>query len=131
MAADAVQAVVDVVLEEASERVEKLVEEQHEEHSQAVADQQLDHQQRGAHILIKVWLEEVPERDEEEVLNKAPTVVHGQAAPLLPFLDELLMGEVKLHRRPAEDVYAGVQQREHAQHHHSVQLRKVVLHILS
>ncbi len=124
------QAVVDVVLEEASAGVAELVEEQHEEHGQAVADQQLDSQQRRAYVLVEVRLEEVPERDEEEVLHKASTIVHGQAAPALLPLDELSVGEVQLHCRPAEDVDAGVEQREHAQHHRGAQLREVFLHVL-
>ncbi len=53
-AADAVQAVVDIVLEEASAGVAELVEEQHEEHGQAVADQQLDGQQRRTYVLVEV-----------------------------------------------------------------------------
>ena len=130
-AADAVQAVVHVVLEEASAGVAELVEEQHEEHGQAVADQQLDGQQRRAHVLVEVRFVEVPERDEDEVLDEASAVVHGQAAPALLPLDELSVGEVQLHRRPAEDVDAGVEQREHAQHHRGAQLGEVLLHVLS
>ena len=125
------QAVVHVVLEEASAGVAELVEEQHEEHGQAVADQQLDGQQRRAHVLVEVRFVEVPERDEDEVLDEASAVVHGQAAPALLPLDELSVGEVQLHRRPAEDVDAGVEQREHAQHHRGAQLGEVLLHILS
>ncbi len=49
---------------------------------------------------------------------------------LLP-LDELSMGEVQLHCRPAEDVDAGIQQRKHAQHNDGAQLREVLLHVLS
>lgn len=128
-AADAVQAVVDIVLEEASTGVEELVEEQHEEHGQAVADQQLDAQQWGTHVLIEVRLEEVPERDEAKVLHKASAVVDGQAVPALLPLQEFSMAEVQLHRRPAEDVDAGVEQREHAQHHRGAQLGKVFLHV--
>lgn len=120
----------DVVLEEVSAGVAELVEEQHEEHSQAVADQQLDAQVLAAHVLVEVRLEEVPERDEDGVLHKASAVVHGQAAPVLLPLDELPMGQVQLHRRPAEDVDAGVEQREHTQHHRGAQLGEVLLHVL-
>lgn len=121
----------NVVLKEASARVAELVEEQHEEHSQAVTDQQLDGQQQGTHILVEVWLEEVPECDQKKVLHKAPTVVHSQAAPALLSFNELSMGEVELHRRPAEDIDAGVEQSEHAKYHHGAQLREVFLHVLS
>ena len=120
----------DVVLEEASAGVAELIEEQHEENSQAVADQQLDPQQGGAHVLVEVRLEVVPERDEEEVLQEASEVVHGQPVPVLLPLDELWMGEVQLHGRPAEHVDAGVEQREHAQHHDGAQLGEVLLHVL-
>lgn len=125
------QAVMDVVLEEGSAGVAELVKEQHEEDWQAVADQQLDSQQRRTHILIEVWLEEVPECDEDEVLNEASTVVDRQASPVLLPLDKLPMGEVQLHRRPAEDVDAGIEQRKHAQHHCGAELREVFLHAFS
>lgn len=125
------QAVVHVVLEETPAGVAELVEEEHEEHGQAVADQQLDGQQRRAHVLVEVRLEEVPERDEEEVLDEASRVVHGQPAPALLPLDELSMGEIELHRWPAEDVDAGVEQREHAQHNRGAQLWEVFLHAFS
>lgn len=120
----------DVVLEEASAGVAELVEEQHEEHGEAVGDQQLDGQQRRTHVLVEVWLVEVPERDEDQVLDEASAVVHGQAAPVLLPLNELSVGEVQLHRWPAEDVDAGVEQREHAQHHYGAELREVLLHVL-
>lgn len=124
------QAVVHVVLKEPPAGVAELVEEQHEDNRQAVADQQLHRQQRRAHVLIEVRLEEVPEGDEDQVLYEAATVVHGQPPPaLLPF-DELAVREVQLHRWPAEDVDAGVEQRNHAQHHHSAELWEVLLHVL-
>lgn len=124
------QAVVHVVLKEPPAGVAELVEEQHEENRQAVADQQLHRQQRRAHVLIEVRLEEVPEGDENQVLHEAAAIVHGQPAPVLLPLDELAVREVQLYRRPAEDVDAGVEQRNHAQHHHGAQLREVLLHVL-
>lgn len=130
VAADTVQAVVHVVLEEPPARVAELVEEQHEEDRQAVADEQLHGQQRSAHVLVEVRLEEVPQRDERQVLGEAAAVVRRQPAPALLALDELAVRQVQLHRRPAEDVDAGVEQREHDQHHHRAQLGEVLLHVL-
>lgn len=121
----------DVVLEEAPEGVAELVEEQHEEHGQAVADQQLDGQQRRTHVLIEVRFEEVPERDEEQVLHEASGVVHRQLKPVVLLLNEVIVGEVQLHCRPAEDVDAGEQHREQAQHDAGAQLREVFLHVAS
>lgn len=84
----------NIVFKEVFAGVKELVKEKHEENGQAVADKQLDHQQRCAHIFIEVRLEEVPEGDEEEVLDKAAAIVEGQLAPVLLLFNKLSMGEV-------------------------------------
>jgi len=129
-AANAVQEVGNVVAEELAAGVQVLEEEEHEVDAQAVAQEQLHHQQRGADVLVDICLKEVPEDDQGRVLRQPGHVVDGQAAPVLRLVDEVPVGQLELHGRPAEHVDAGIEEGEGAEHHHRAHPAEVLLDVV-
>lgn len=108
----------------------ELMEDQHEDHSQAVAHDKLHHQQWCAHVYVEVGLEVIPQDDKGNILHKAKGVVNCQASPTGLFLHQVVVGQVQLHGRPAENINAGIEERDHAEHHGGAQLAEVLLDVL-
>lgn len=108
----------------------ELMEDQHEDYSQAIAHDKLHHQQRRAYVFIEVWLEVVPQYHEGHILHEAQGVVDGQASPARLFLHQVVVSQVQLHGGPAENIDAGVEKCDHAEHHGGAKFTEVLLYVL-
>lgn len=108
----------------------ELMEDQHEDYSQAVAHDKLHHQQWRADVFIEVRLEEVPQNNKGHILHEAQGVVDSQASPARLFVHKVVVSQVQLHGGPAGNINAGVEKRDHAEHHGGAKFTEVLLYIL-
>lgn len=77
--------------------MEELIEHKHEQDGCAVANEQLQNQQRRAHVHIDVSLVKIPHEQEDGVLNESQHVVHQEPVPVLGLADEVRVVDFQLH----------------------------------
>lgn len=89
--------------------MEELIEHKHKEDGCAVANEQLQNQQRCTHVHIDVGLVKIPHEEEDGILNESQHVVREQPVPVLGLADEVRVVEFQLHGRPAKHIDPGIQ----------------------